>query len=45
MKAKYREEGGVATPQHHGIFTRFLLDGGSLTVHRDLHGGPLAADV
>jgi hypothetical protein len=35
----------VATPQHHQIFTRFLLDRASLSVHRDLHGGPLAADV
>jgi hypothetical protein len=35
----------VVTPQHHEIFTRFLLANDSPTVHRDLYGGPLAADV
>jgi hypothetical protein len=36
-------EGEPTTPQQ--IFTRFLLDGDSLTVHRDPHDGPLAADL
>ncbi len=37
--------GGYSTAPRHGIFTRSLLDRDSLPVHRDLHGGALAADV
>ena len=37
--------GGYSTAPRHGIFTRSLLDRDSFPVHRDLHGGALAADV